>query len=770
MDILRESVTRGPSASAPLAHVQNTGCGRFRLHGLDEHLRSVERLAGRFADKFGAGHWGRLAGLWHDLGKFQPAFQSYIRRDSGFDPEAHLEDAVPSRVDHSSAGALHAVAQFGRNGSHRGNAIGRLLAYVIAGHHAGLPDWRQADGGGGSLEVRLRERGELLRATTAVSAAIPFLAGEAPRDEPPSRPSLSLWVRLLFSALVDADYLDTEAFMDPERVGSRSGWEDIPKIAETFERFMVTKVRDDTELNRIRGEILTWCRDAANREPGLFSLTVPTGGGKTLSSMAFALRHALRYRRERIVYVIPYTSILEQTVDVFREALGEGDPWTVVLEHHSNLDSDRETPRGRLAAENWDAPIVVTTSVQFFESLFAARSSRTRKLHNLVGSVVVLDEVQLINADFLLPILDVLQFLADEFGVTVLLMTATRPSWSITDAGDVHLRGVREIVPDPDSLHERLRRVRVRIPRRLDEPEGWDEVAERILAEPSALCVVNRRQDARELFLRVQSEDPASVHLSALMCGAHRSDVIRDVKERLGRGEGVRVVSTQLVEAGVDLDFPVVFRALAGLDSITQAAGRCNREGSSDHGEVHVFVPPTLPPPGILRQAADVTRSLFAEGELDPLAPSSFDRFFGHLYWLRGARLDKAGIRGLLDHDGQSERLEYAFRTAASKFRLIDDLDRVSIVVGWPKPDGDPRVESALRRLEHNDGGRGVFRRLQRAVVDVGRWHLVPLEEAGAVQEVHDRLYVQRDTSLYDDVLGLTVDLETARNPEDLIG
>ena len=763
-----ESVTRGSPTSAPLAHVQHTGPERFRLHGLDEHLRAVGRLAEGFADKFGAGDWGRLAGLWHDLGKFQPAFQSYIRRDSGFDPEAHLEGVVPGRVDHSTVGALHAVAHFGKDGD-RGTAIGQLLAYVITGHHAGLPDYRQADGGTASLEARLRKP-ELLEATTAVPAALPFLAGETPTGGPPCRKSLSLWVRLLFSALVDADFLDTEAFMDSQRAGARSGWNDLQSIAQAFEGFMVTKVRDDTEVNRIRGRILDWCRDAAGREPGLFSLTVPTGGGKTLSSMAFALRHALCHGKRRIVYVIPYTSILEQTVDVFREALREGDPWTVVLEHHSNLDPDRETVRGRIAAENWDAPIIVTTSVQFFESLFAARTSRARKLHNLVDSVVVLDEVQLINADFLHPILDVLQFLADEFGVTVLLMTATRPSWSATDAGGKKLLGVREIVPDPDSLHESLRRVCVRIPKKLDEPEGWDEVAERMHAEPSVLCVVNRREDARELFLRVQRADAAAVHLSALMCGAHRSDVIRDVKERLARGESVRVVSTQLVEAGVDLDFPVVFRALAGLDSIAQAAGRCNREGRSDRGEVHVFVPPTSPPPGILRQAAGVTRSLFAEGALDPLAPSSFDRFFRHLYWLRGDRLDKEGIRRLLDHDGRSERLEYAFRTAGSRFRLIDDRDRVSVVVRWPGPEGDPRVESALRDLEYGGGGRGVFRRLQRAVVGVSRRHLLPLEVAGAVEEIHDRLYVQRDTSSYDNVLGLTVNLETARNPEDLIG
>lgn len=764
-----ESVRRRSATSVALAHVQETGCRRFRVHRLDEHLRSVERRAGAFADKFGAKGFGQLAGRWHDLGKFQPAFQSYIRRDSGFDPKAHLEGSAPGRVDHSSAGALHAVAQLGGNGD-RGEAVGRLLAYVIAGHHAGLPDWSQLDGGTGSLEARLRARADLLLATTAAPSALPFLAGETPQGGPRSRKSLSLWIRVLFSALVDADFLDTEAFMDSERAGSRSGWKDLRDIEEDFGRFMETRVRDDTEVNRIRGEILAWCREAAVRRPGLFSLTVPTGGGKTLSSMAFALRHALRHQKVRIVYVIPYTSILEQTVDVFREALGEEEPWTVVLEHHSNLDPDKETPRGRLAAENWDAPIVVTTSVQFFESLFAARTSRTRKLHNLVDSVVVLDEVQLINADFLHPILDVLQFLVDEFGVTVLMMTATRPSWSDVDAGDGHLRGVREIVPDPDSLHERLRRVRVCIPRGLDETEEWDGVAERMLAEPSALCVVNRRQDARELFLRVRSEDPAAVHLSALMCGAHRSAVVRDIKERLERGEGVRVVSTQLVEAGVDLDFPVVLRAMAGLDSIAQAAGRCNREGRSDRGQVYVFVPPTSPPPGILRQARDVARTLFAEDNLDPLAPRSFVRFFRELYWLRGDRLDKEGIRRLLDHDGRSVELEYAFRTAASRFRLIDDRDRVGIVVRWPAPDGDPKVDSALRDLKHTGERRDIFRRLQRAVVGVGLRHLLPLEEAGAVEEIHDRLYVQRDTSLYDNVLGLTIDLDTARNPGDLIG
>lgn len=759
-----------PEYTEFLAHVVECRDGEFRLHDLREHLTDVSELASHFAGRFGAKDWARLAGRWHDVGKFQPAFQTYIRKGSGYDSEAHLEDPSSARVDHSSVGAIHAVSHLGNNGL-AGEAAGRLLAYVIAGHHAGLPDWRQADGGSASLESRLRERAHLYQAAKSVPAAASFLEGDSPEGGPPSREAASLWVRFLFSALVDADYLDTEAFMDPDRAEDRSGWKDLSEIAEAFRDFMAEKVRTDTEINRIRAEILGWCRTAANEEPGLFSLTVPTGGGKTLSSMAFALRHALAHGKRRIVYVIPYTSIIEQTGEVFREALGETGRGTVVLEHHSNLEPDSETPRSRLAAENWDAPIVVTTSVQFFESLFAARTTRVRKLHNLLDSVVVLDEVQLIEADFLHPILDATQLLADEFGVTVLLMTATRPTWAGVDpeAAAPHLEGVREIVPDPGRLYERLRRVQVHLPRRLDEVRNWNEVAARILAEPSALCVVNRRQDARELYQRVAKEDPKALHLSALMCGAHRSAVIREVKERLKYGDGVRVVSTQLVEAGVDLDFPVVFRALAGLDSIAQAAGRCNREDRKDQGEVYVFVPPTSPPPGILRQAADVTRTLLAEGELDPLAPASFDRFFRHLYWLRGDCLDRENIRGLLDHEGRSEGLEYAFRTAAARFRIIDDRDRVSVIVRWPLPDGDPQVEEALRELEHVGASRDVFRRLQRAVVAISRWHLLPLLEAGAVAEVHDQLYVQRDSSLYDDVLGLAVDVQGVREPEGLM-
>ncbi len=774
-DLRRDDRPGGPpafsdsthAAAEHLAHVvEDEGAG-YRFHLLEDHLASVSELAAGFAAPFRAAEWARLAGRWHDLGKFQPEFQAYIRRGSGYDPEAHVEGGAPGRVDHSSVGAVHAVEHLGARDA-RGAAIGRLLAYVIAGHHAGLPDWSMADGGAGALESRLADRRLNHEATCGVAQAQPWLEADAPTGGPPSRGSTALWLRMVFSALVDADFLDTEAFMGPENTQGRSGWKTLAQIGAAFDHFMAGKARTDTAVNRARSDVLAWCREAAEQQPGLFSLTVPTGGGKTLSSMAFALRHALKFGKRRIVYVIPYTSIIEQTADVLRDALAEADPWTVLLEHHSNLDAERETHRSRLASENWDAPVVVTTSVQFFESLFAARTSRTRKLHNLAESVVILDEVQLLPADFLHPVLDAVQALAVYFGATILLMTATQPAWRAS-ADVPGLQGVREIVADPEALHRRLKRVRVRIPYDLDTRLTWPDVATRLLEHPSVLCVVNRRQDARMLFELLRKEDAGAVHLSALMCGAHRSAAIASVRTSLRKGSPTRVVSTQLVEAGVDLDFPVVYRAMAGLDSIAQAAGRCNREGRAELGEVHVFVPPTSPPPGILRKAEGAARTLFADGLVDPLAPAAFERFFHHLYWLHGDNLDKHGIRDLLDHAGRRPDLTFAFRTAARRFRIIPDENQASIVVRWTRHPRADRVETAIAALRHGKPGRWAFRSLQRSTVTIGRWHLGKLLSSGAVEPLHDELFVQVDSTLYDDRIGLRLDPADIRDPEEFI-
>ncbi len=756
-----------------LAHVAARPDGEFRLHDLGDHLESVGELAATFAEPLGSADCARLAGRWHDIGKFQPAFQAYIRRGSGLDPEAHVEGERVSRVDHSTAGAIHAVEHLSGAGP-RGRAIGRLLAYVIAGHHAGLPDWQQDTGGASSLDVRLQTKRATLEATRSVAAAGPWLKGECPTEAPPGRSSIALWTRMLFSALVDADFLDTESFMDGDRSAARGNWLGLDDIAPRFETYIAQKSEGSTgAVNVARSDVLRWCREAAGAPPGLFSLTVPTGGGKTLSSMAFALDHARRHEKARVIYVIPYTSIIEQTAATFREALGDLDPTRCLLEHHSNLEPDVETARSRLATENWDAPLIVTTSVQFFESLFASRTSRVRKLHNVANSVVVLDEVQLLPPDFVRPILDVLQSLADDFNVTVLTMTATQPAFhALPDGAGMRagLNGVREIVPDPEALHDRMRRVEINVPANLDESRAWSEVADDVLQYPSALCIVNRRRDARELFDLVRRKDDEAIHLSALMCGAHRSSVIAEIRRRLASGRGARVISTQLVEAGVDLDFPVVFRALAGIDSIAQAAGRCNREGKAERGQVYVFVPPTRAPPGELRKAEGIAREFIAMGEPDLMAPRTFQRFFATLYWLHGTDLDKHGIADDLDHDGRrSAELAYRFRSAAAKFRMIPDEGRISVIVPWAQSaEARRRLERAIEAAR-TAPTRAVHRALQRHVVGLSAWAARPLVAAGSLEQIHDRLFVQVDTTLYDERVGLLLDPREIRDPQELI-
>ncbi|MCC6208101.1 MAG: CRISPR-associated endonuclease Cas3'', partial [Gammaproteobacteria bacterium] len=372
-----------------LAHVRQDRNGQFVVHPLGEHLSAVARLASEFSNEFGASDWGYIAGLWHDLGKYSKEFQSYIKKASGYEKaNAHIEveDSAVGRVDHSTAGAIHAMRQFDKHG--------RILAYLIAGHHAGLPDWSASGTGGKALSIRLAaEQNHLLDRIPTHTIPPEMLAQPKPTSKlKGGTDGFHLWLRMLFSCLADADFLDTEAFMDDEKAASRDGYRDMPSLLEDYDKHMADKTAkaDKTPVNDIRADILRQCREKAQLDPGIFSLTVPTGGGKTLSGMAFALQHAVRHQKRRIIYVIPYTSIIEQTAGIFRGIFGDN-----VLEHHANLDPDKEDARSRLATENWDASIIVTTNVQFFESLFAARTSRCRKLHNIVNSVVVLDEAQL---------------------------------------------------------------------------------------------------------------------------------------------------------------------------------------------------------------------------------------------------------------------------------------------------------------------------------------------------------------------------------------
>jgi CRISPR-associated endonuclease/helicase Cas3 len=497
----------------------------------------------------------------------------------------------------------------------------------------------------------------------------------------------------------------------------------------------------------------------SSSEAGVYSLTVPTGGGKTLSSMAFALHHATTHGQKRIIYVIPYTSIIEQTADQFRQIFGEA-----VVEHHSNLDvadEVRETPALRLACENWDAPIIVTTSVQFFESLFASRTSRCRKLHNIAGSVVVLDEAQLLPPEFLNPILKVIDELRKNYGVTFLLSTATQPALGPQRGpGFVFegIAGIREVMENPAALYQRLKRVEVRVPERIHEPCKWESLAEELAGHSSVLCIVNRRDDCRQLWTLMPE---GTIHLSALMCGAHRSKKIGVIRKGLEQGVPTRVISTQLVEAGVDVDFPVVYRALAGIDSIAQAAGRCNREGLLEKGTVVVFIPPSRPPAGVLRQAAAIGGQLLSKPGDDPLALNQFAAFFKQLYWLQGNRLDSKGILPDLAPDGE---FRFSFRSAANKFHLIDESQQAPIVTTYGE-EGAKLVDQLVRRGPE----RWLLRRLQRYVVNLPQYLHRRLLTEGAIREIHAGIFIQGHSSLYDDNLGFCPDKSIIYDPDDLI-
>jgi CRISPR-associated endonuclease/helicase Cas3 len=742
----------------PLAHVRQDKSGEWYEHSLDEHLNGVAKLAEKFALEFDSQDWATLAGLWHDLGKYSDEFQRYIKTVSGYDrANAHIEGGAPGRVDHSTAGAIHAIRQFGVHG--------RILAYLIAGHHAGLPDWNSADTGGKALAIRVgAEQDHLFDRISEKAISQEILTQAKPTTKPRGgADGLHLWLRMLFSCLVDADFLDTERFMDGDKADSRKGYRDLTGLLVDFDQYMANKSAsaEATPVNAIRADILHQCRVKAALSPGLYSLTVPTGGGKTLSGMAFALQHAVQHNKQRIIYVIPYTSIIEQTAGIFREIFGED-----VVEHHSNLDSDKEDVRSRLATENWDAPIIVTTNVQFFESLFAARTSRCRKLHNIVNSVVVLDEAQLLPPEFLQPIADVMNQLASHYGVTFVLSTATQPALrSFKSPDGLQFRGldnVQEIMDDPDGLCQDLERVKVSVPSDLQTPRDWETIAAELLQHPSVLCIVSRRDDARELhrLMTDREEGKDTLHLSALMCGEHRSQTIAEIKQRLKDGTPTRVVSTQLVEAGVDVDFPVVYRALAGLDSIAQAAGRCNREGRlGGLGRVVVFVPPKPAPPGLLRQAVQISVSLLSCSVSNVLGRDLARQFFEHLY-VRAPSLDKHGIYELLTQDARDCQIQ--FRTVAEKFRLIDDSTYQTILVRY----GDGI--KLLDRLEIEGPHRKLMRKLQRYSVNIPKHVFAQLERQGDVQESKKLpgVFVQVGNTLYDKSLGVVIDGNIA--PDDL--
>ncbi|AWI79156.1 CRISPR-associated endonuclease Cas3'' [Parazoarcus communis] len=693
---------------------------------LAEHLHSVGKIAGKNAATFGASTLAEVAGLLHDLGKYSEDFQ---RRIAG--------NAI--RVDHATRGAMIAAERFG--------PIGMLLAYGIAGHHAGLANGAE---GGERTGLRDRMKGIGLPPLKDDWAQEIFLPEQlhAPKlllHKERSMFQFAFLARMLFSSLVDADYLDTEAFYDrvapPGQPNDRNASRalEVPSLQALRERLdtHLLGFTADSDVNRIRADILAYTRQAAQHAPSLFSLTVPTGGGKTLASLAFALDHAIKHGLRRVIFVIPFTSIVEQTAAVFRSALSDlGE--AAVLEHHSAFvaaplprsDAERYQAREklRLAMENWDAPIVVTTAVQFFESLFAARPSQCRKLHNIAGSVVILDEAQTLPLKLLRPAVAAIDELARNYRSSVVLCTATQPALNAPDFRG-GLENVRELAPNPPELFRKLDRVRVRHVGTLDD----DALAAQLRDLDQVLCIVNNRRHARALY-QALAYQPGARHLTTLMCAKHRSQVLAEVRVRLKAGEPCRLVSTSLIEAGVDISLPTVYRAEAGLDSVAQAAGRCNRNGerAAELSEVRVFgtANSDWAPPPELRQFAQAAQEVMRQPRFrdDPLSPSAIEAYFRLLYWQKGDKeLDAANLLGLC---AESRIDSLPLETLAAKFRMIDTV-QMPVIVPF-----DDDAREYLKSLHHVDKSGGLARKLQPYLVQLPRNGFDALRKAGAIQPV----------------------------------
>ncbi|WP_066720866.1 CRISPR-associated endonuclease Cas3'' [Sphingomonas pituitosa] len=750
---------------------------------LSHHLKQVSERAGSFGQAFGAAVPAQIMGALHDIGKCAEAYQQYIRAP-------RTSDVQTRGPDHSAAGAQAAMHRFGQ-------AIGRLMAFGIAGHHGGLMD-------GPALTARENKAVEDHAGWEAHAPPLPDRAALLANLKRPRRnaiePAFSLFFlgRMLFSCLVDADFLETESFYAAAEGLSppdRGGRIDL-RHRDAVRAYMVRHRRDDTVVNQLRSRILDHAVSKAALEPGLFTLTVPTGGGKTLTSLSFALDHAIAHGLERIVYVIPFTSIIEQTAEVFRTALGDGLAGAV-LEHHSSFDWDDRAPASdgdregegasglaklRRDAENWDVPIVVTTAVQFFESLFAARTSRARKLHNLAKSVIVIDEAQSIPVHLLRPCMAAIDELARNYGATVVLCTATQPALRKEDgalprqrqsdpAEGLDIPADRELAPDPAGLYTVLRRVAVEW---RQQPLPDSEIAARFAEQPQMLCIVNSRGHARALFDAI-ADQPGARHLTTLMCAKHRRNVLAGIRADLMAGKPVRLVATSLIEAGVDVSFPEVWRAAAGLSNIAQAAGRCNRSGElAGLGRTVVFEPAEHRTPPAIDAFYTPAREALRIHAADPLSLAAIQHYYRALYWHQGhAALDRAtglgepyaivpAVRESVDGRGPN----FPFRTISDAFRMIDEaMDPVLIPY-------DAEAEDALHALAHAPfPPSGILRKLQQYAVPVPKKLRATMLASGIARIVRedfgDRFVVLQDRERYDDVRGLDITEAAWRSSEE---
>ena len=706
-----------------ISHINENGA----IQSNEEHQQGVAKLAEDFAAEFGMGDFGRLMGLLHDKGKEQKEWQKYIQGVTGYNKEYAKER---SRPHHAYVGAVIAQKQYPQ--------IAPLIAQPIAGHHRGLYDYCDY------IEETKRE----VPKDVTIEEAIPY---QLPKLSKPERFDLHHLVRMLFSCLVDADSLDTEAFMKPEQAKLRGSHTSMPELLKLLETYLLglKATAPDTEVNRIRNYVQEQCVKESKGEKGFYSLTVPTGGGKTLASVLWAMHHAERNNLHRIIIAIPYTSIIVQTAATLKKIFGEDN----VLEHHSNVNPEaiknkEMRERFQLATENWDYPIIVTTNVQLFESLFSNKRSDCRKLHNIVRSVIILDEVQTLPLDFYKPIVHTFDTLCRVFGSSILFTTASQPilcgriEGSSPKASFDALQSVHEIIPAEARLHEKLRRVELQF---LEGAKSYDEIAEELCKHEKVLCIVNTRRDAKELYERLPKEG-ICLHLSRMMCPAHVSSTIQRIKEatKTSGDLPIRVIATQLIEAGVDIDFPVVYRQEAGLDSILQAAGRCNREGKHTICTTYVFsLGGEHPlPPGFITQTNNARINMGKQR--DWFAPGVMTCYFMQLH-SRVDDFDRKQIGSLL------YKPECEFELAAQQFKLIDD-QTTSVIINW----GDNI--KLYERLVSQGPSYALMKKLAQYSVNIRERDFKKLQNMGAIEEPFENIYAITNPSFYKSDTGLTIE------------
>lgn len=725
-------------------------------HKLSDHLIDVAKLAANYASEFNAADMAYLAGLLHDLGKYSEKFQSRLRGSN-------------EKVDHSTAGARMIRELAGNNGTDR--IAAELISYAIAGHHAGLADFDKLEGRLGKVIEPLNE---VWQAELNADVERIWPANLSP-DENNIPFQFAFLGRMIFSCLVDADYKDTERFYaeQGQKVADRE-WpclrSNIETLISRFEKFINEKREQapDNEVNRLRSDILHHVRNQAGQSPGLFTLTVPTGGGKTLTSLGFALDHARANNLRRIIYAIPFTSIIDQNAEVFRHVIGD----EFILEHHSSIDETRfkdpqQWDKLKLAMEDWAAPIVVTTNVQLFESLFANRPAKCRKLHNMSNSVIILDEVQTLPGKLLCPCLAALDELARNYGSTIILCTATQPAFDKRNLkhNGLDLEG-RELAPDPTSLNQKLKRTTISKGHELDD----DALVEELCDHEQGLVIVNTRKHAMELYNNAKDRGlEGVVHLSTRQYALHRKEILAQIRVDLENERACRVIATSLVEAGVDLDFPRVWRAETGLDQIAQAAGRCNREGKRPVEEsiVKIFKPVDNPPPGELAQlASDFWR--MADKYDDLLSPEAIKEFFLEVYWRKGAdQLDAKEI--LREFSVSGTRVQMNYQQVARKFQMIES-GMTPVIIN----DGNERVQEIIGRLQNSEASPGkAARELQPFIVQVPPLAAAALKQYSRAEYIREDLWGDQflamgDRSLYRPDIGLLWEDATFQGIQDL--